>query len=122
MSTKRGFYYKEGTDDQLCIDQTTVKQVIDRLSSPATPFVLYSFKQFQANIASYQAALQQLAPTRARLSYSLKANYNPHLLPILKAAKCMVTTVSAGEMQLALSNGFEVRSDRFCSFGILRLF
>jgi diaminopimelate decarboxylase len=108
MATKHGFYYKDGHDDRLRIDQTTVKQVIDRLSSPQTPFVLYSLKQLQHNVTAYQQALRQLAPVRARLSYSMKANYNPHLLPILKSAKCMLTTVSGGEMQLALSNGFEV--------------
>jgi diaminopimelate decarboxylase len=116
MPTKCGFDYNQARDDRLCIDQTSVKQVIDRLSNPVTPFVLYSFNQFQDNIRTYQQALETLVPTRARLSYSLKANYNPHLLPFLKTAKCMLTTVSGGEMQLALSNGFEVRRTRvFCA-------
>jgi diaminopimelate decarboxylase len=107
MTTKVGFYYKEGHDDRLFLDQTSVKQIIERLSSPPTPFVLYSFKQFLQNIDNYQQALNELAPIRARLSYSMKANYNPYLLPILKSAKVMLTTVSGGEMQLALSTGFE---------------
>ncbi|CAF3275725.1 unnamed protein product, partial [Rotaria sp. Silwood2] len=110
MTTKYGFYYKEGHDEPLFIDQTPVKQIIERLSSPPTPFVLYSLKQFRHNIDTYQQALNKLAPIRARLSYSMKANYNPHLLPILKSAKTMLTTVSGGEMQLALSNGFEPSS------------
>ncbi|CAF3071569.1 unnamed protein product [Rotaria sp. Silwood2] len=110
MTTKYGFYYKEGHDEPLFIDQTPVKQIIERLSSPSTPFVLYSLKQFRHNIDTYQQALNKLAPIRARLSYSMKANYNPHLLPILKSAKTMLTTVSGGEMQLALSNGFEPSS------------
>ena len=82
--------------------------MIDRLSSPPTPFVLYSLKQFRRNVDTYQQALRALEPVRARLSYSMKANYNPHLLPILKSARVMLTTVSGGEMQLALSHGFEV--------------
>ncbi|CAF4450586.1 unnamed protein product, partial [Adineta steineri] len=107
MSTKHGFYYKEGHEERLFIDSTPVKQVIDRLSSPPTPFILYSLNQFQHNVNTYQHALNDLAPIRARLSYSMKANYNPHLLSILKSSKVMLTTVSGGEMQLALSNGFE---------------
>lgn len=110
MTTKHGFYYKEGHEDRLFLDQTPVKQIIDRLSSPPTPLVLYSFNQFRHNIQSYQQALNDLAPIRARLSYSMKANYNPHLLPILKSSKVMLTTVSGGEMQLALANGFEASS------------
>jgi diaminopimelate decarboxylase len=108
MAAKHGFYYKEGHDDRLFIDRTPVKQVIERLSSPPTPFALYSLEKFRYNIDTYQQALNELTPIRARLSYSMKANYNPHLLPILKSAKVMLTTVSGGEMQLALSNGFEV--------------
>jgi len=108
MAAKYGFYYKkDGRDDRLFLDQTPVKQIIERLSSPPTPFSLYSFNQFRHNINSYQRALNDLEPIRARLSYSMKANYNPHLLPILKSSKVMLTTVSGGEMQLALSNGFE---------------
>lgn len=108
MTTKHGFYYKEGHNDRLFIDQIQVKQVIDRLSSPPTPFVLYSLNQFCHNVETYKHALKELAPIRARLSYSMKANYNPHLLTILKSEKVMLTTVSGGEMQLALSKGFEV--------------
>jgi diaminopimelate decarboxylase len=107
MATKHGFYYKEGYDDRLFLDQTPVKQIIERLSSPPTPFVLYSLNQFCHNINTYQQSLNDLAPIRARLSYSMKANYNPHLFPILKSAKVMLTTVSDGELQLALSNSFE---------------
>lgn len=106
-TTNIGFYYKEGHEDRLFLDQTSIKQILDRLSSPATPFVLYSLKQFQQNIQRYQNALQELSPIRARLAYSMKANYNPHLLPILKSTNVMLTTVSGGEMQLALSNGFQ---------------
>jgi diaminopimelate decarboxylase len=107
MTTKVGFYYKEGHEDRLFLDQTPIKQIIERLSYPPTPFALYSFNQFRQNINSYQQAFNQLLPIRARLSYSMKANYNPHLLPILKSSNVMLTTVSGGEMQLALSNGFE---------------
>jgi diaminopimelate decarboxylase len=114
MATQHGFYYKEGHDSRLFIDQTTVTQVIDRLSSPSTPFVLYSLDQFRHNVDTYQQALTELAPIRGRLSYSMKANYNPHLLSILKSSKVMLTTVSAGEMQLALSTGFEVSSRNNC--------
>ena len=108
MSVKHGFYYKEGHDDRLFVDLTPVKQIIDRLSAPPTPFVFYSLKQFQLNIDTYQQALHELSPIRTRLSYSMKANYNPHLLSILKSSKVMLTTVSGGEMQLALSTGFDV--------------
>jgi diaminopimelate decarboxylase len=107
MTTKVGFYYKEGHEDRLFLDQTPIKQIIERLSYPPTPFALYSFNQFRQNINSYQQAFNQLLPIRTRLSYSMKANYNPHLLPILKSSNVMLTTVSGGEMQLALSNGFE---------------
>jgi hypothetical protein len=31
----------------------------------------------------------------------------------LKSARCMLTTVSGGEMQLALANGFEVSARSF---------
>ena len=106
-TTKVGFYYKEGHEDRLFLDQTSIKQILDRLSSPTTPLILYSLNQFRENIQRYQHALEQLSPTRARLSYSMKANYNPHLLPILRSANVMLTTVSGGEMQLALSNGFQ---------------
>ena len=108
MELPCGFHYQEGHNDRLFIDQTAVRQVIDRLSSPPTPFILYSLKQFSRNVDTYQQALRTLEPVRARLSYSMKANYNPHLLPILKSARVMLTTVSGGEMQLALSQGFEV--------------
>lgn len=108
MAATYGFYYKEGHDDPLFMDQTSVKLIIERLSSPPTPFLLYSLKQFRHNIETYQNELHKLLPIRARLSYSMKANYNPHLLPILKSTKVMLTTVSGGEMQLALSTGFEV--------------
>jgi diaminopimelate decarboxylase len=108
MATKHGFYYKEENDDRLFIDQTSVKQVIERISNPTTPLILCILNQFRHNIDVYQQTLNDLAPIRARLSYSMKANYNPHLLSILKDAKVMLTTVSGGEMQLALSNGFDV--------------
>lgn len=111
MAAKHGFYYNKNHDNRLYMDETSVKQIIERLSSPPTPFVLYSLNQFSHNVHTYQHALAELAPIRARLSYSMKANYNPHLLTILKASRVMLTTVSGGEMQLALSSGFEVNSN-----------
>ncbi|UJR14860.1 hypothetical protein I4U23_001845 [Adineta vaga] len=111
MTTKHGFYYNDDDDDdRLYMDQTSVTQIIERLSEPPTPFVLYSLKQFSHNVHAYQHALTELAPLRCRLSYSMKANYNPHLLTILKSSAVMLTTVSGGEMQLALSTGFEPSS------------
>ena len=111
MTVKHGFYYNNNHDDHLYMDETPIKQIIERLSSPPTPFVLYSLKQFSYNVSTYQHALAELAPIRTRLSYSMKANYNPHLLTILKSSRVMLTTVSGGEMQLALSSGFEVNSN-----------
>ncbi|CAF1430229.1 unnamed protein product [Adineta ricciae] len=110
MTVKHGFYYNKNHDDHLYMDETSIKQIIERLSSPPTPFVLYSLKQFSHNVSTYQHALAELAPMRTQLSYSMKANYNPHLLTILKSSRVMLTTVSGGEMQLALSSGFEPSS------------
>ncbi|CAF4231131.1 unnamed protein product, partial [Rotaria magnacalcarata] len=73
MTAKYGFYYEEGHDDSLFMDQTSVKLIIERLSSPPTPFVLYSLNQFRQNIDKYQNELHKLAPIRGRLSYSMKA-------------------------------------------------
>ena len=108
MTTNYGFNFKGVYDDRLFIDRIPVEHVIKRLSSPTTPFLLYSLKQFRHNIDAYEKAFKKHSPIPAHLSYSMKANYNPHLLSILKCAKVKLTTVSSGEMQLALSYGFEV--------------
>lgn len=108
MEQIKGFAYGTIDDDRLFIDRTAVEEIAENIQ---TPFVLYSFGKFRQNVLDYKDALNQFRPVETHLSYSVKANYNPHLLKILRSFNTMLTTVSEAEIQLAFSSGFPVSSE-----------
>ena len=46
------------------------------------PYFVYSKSQLSANVKSYLTALESL-PATSVLNFSLKANYNPHLIKVM---------------------------------------
>ena len=68
----------------------------------STPCFIYSRQQLLNNISKYKEAF----PSNTIIGFSLKSNFNPHLLKLIHDQGLSVVTVSGYEVQLALNTGF----------------
>jgi diaminopimelate decarboxylase len=110
MENNGSFYYDlKGT---LCCGSNSIRDIISSLpKSIQTPFFLYSKKRIVNNFMSYKTAFTNLI-TQSHgidtfISYSLKANFNPHLLKIFKDNGSWCSLVNENELKLALKVGFQ---------------
>ncbi|XP_064107729.1 uncharacterized protein LOC135216387 isoform X2 [Macrobrachium nipponense] len=102
-----GWEYKRGTlhCNGLSLEELRLRlrQKYGHLGSPA---FVYSSGILRENVKKYKDALQPLGG-RGKLSYSLKANSNPHVVKELRdAGVTAATTVSGNEILMALKCGF----------------
>merc|ERR1712131_151547 len=70
------------------------------------PYFVYSKVQLSENVEYYLEALGSI-PADTWLNFSMKANYNPHLIETMKDSGLTgATCVSINEVRLALKLGF----------------
>jgi diaminopimelate decarboxylase len=73
----------------------------------ASPFFVYSKQQIVENVDAYRSAFAS-ANIPYLIGYSLKANYNPHILRLITSApQTGVVAVSGHEVQLAIAEGID---------------
>ncbi|KAL8585114.1 hypothetical protein ACOMHN_013130 [Nucella lapillus] len=82
----------------------------------ASPAFVYSRRQIENNVREFYDAFRRL-PVPAKLHFSMKSNYNIHILKLIRSLGCGVTLVSGTEMQVALAAGFEPRQMVFNGSG-----
>ncbi|MGH7336749.1 MAG: alanine racemase, partial [Myxococcota bacterium] len=70
-----------------------------------TPLYLYDGDRIVANYRRIDAAFRAVYP-KTRIHYALKANSNPAVIALLRAAGAGAEIVSEGELELALALGF----------------
>ncbi len=100
------FYYK---GDELYCEDVPIRKIADEFG---TPVYIYSKAQIIENFKTLQNFLRS-----SEIFYALKANSNPSLLKILKELGAGADTVSAGEIYIALSAGFEPKEISFTGVG-----
>jgi diaminopimelate decarboxylase len=69
-----------------------------------TPFYLYDANYI---LSKYELLKQYLSWDKLKIFYAMKANYNPHLLQIMKENGFYLDTVSPAEVILAIKMGFD---------------
>ena len=74
------------------------------LEPSLTPCYVYSKAQIIANIKAYQHAFSSIS---SLIGFSMKANYTPEILKIMREQGLSIITGSGFEIQLALKCGFE---------------
>lgn len=102
------FVYRE---DYLYCENVNLKEFAEQHE---TPFYLYSRQQIEANC---NAVLQTGQGLPFMACYALKANYNPHLLAIIRDCGFGADVVSGGELQFALRLGFAPQKIVFAGVG-----
>jgi diaminopimelate decarboxylase len=70
-----------------------------------SPFYLYSKTQLKKNYLRYKEAVKNVEC--AFICYSLSANNNLHILKLLASMGSGAVVVSANEIEIALSAGFD---------------
>lgn len=110
MDNNGSFYYD--VEDKLYCGTTSLRDIISSIpSSIQTPFFLYSKERIINNFMSYKTAFTNLITKPfgidTFISYSLKANFNPHLLKIFKDHNSWCSLVNENELKLALKVGFK---------------
>jgi diaminopimelate decarboxylase len=72
-----------------------------------TPFYLYSKTQIINNFLNYKNSFENLPNiVETNISYSVKANYNPHILKLLQKNQSWCSLVNGNELELCLKCGF----------------
>lgn len=94
----------------LFCEQVKLKDVQVQLESTFTecpsPAFVYSKAQVVDNVQSYKAGLEA-SRLPYQLGYSMKANYNPEIVKLLKDQGCSMVCVSGTEILLALRLGVD---------------
>ena len=73
------------SENYLNINNTRISELIPKIIKKfniKTPFYLYRKKQLLKNFLSYKTSFNERFDTNVDISYSVKANFNPHLLKI----------------------------------------
>ncbi|MBR4966476.1 MAG: diaminopimelate decarboxylase [Lachnospiraceae bacterium] len=76
----------------------------------ATPFYIYDMNYI---INKYEHLKMCFPHTKVRIFYAMKANYNPHILHIMKEHNFYLDTVSPAEVILARKIGFDAKNILF---------
>lgn len=101
----------------LYIDELSVETFAEKINLEDPVFV-YSEKALIANVENYLSGLKALK-CKTQLNFSMKSNFNPAIIKILKAAGVSgLTTVSGGELELA-KESFQLKLTRLESSCVL---
>lgn len=95
-------------DGYLYCEDVCIKSLQENLQqslAQASPVFLFSKAAIIDNIEQYQNALSN-ETIAYKLGYSMKANFNPHILQIFQEKGLTAITVSGHEVLLALEMGF----------------
>ncbi|PKN00691.1 MAG: diaminopimelate decarboxylase [Elusimicrobia bacterium HGW-Elusimicrobia-1] len=90
------FVYK---NRNLCVDGISLKSIARKVG---TPFFIYSRDNIERRILDYKKGL---ASVRHLLCYAVKANSNPAVLKVIRAAGCGADITSGGELYAAMAAG-----------------
>lgn len=97
----------EQKNGQWMVQQVPLAQFLER---ERRPFYLYDLNDARTRARAFMK-------TGAKIHYAMKANSHPRLLKMLAAEGLGVDVVSLGEMQKALSCGFEAKKIIFSGVG-----
>ena len=98
------------SENYLNINNTRISELIPKIIKKfniKTPFYLYSKKQLLKNFLSYKTSFNERFDTNVDISYSVKANFNPHLLKIFQKNQSWCSLVNGNELELCLKCGFK---------------
>jgi len=79
------------------------KQIADKLQKFETPFYLYDINLLRQTLEGVTALASKYI---FKLHYAIKANYDAHLLAVIKEFGLGIDCASAGEVRCAIENGF----------------
>lgn len=88
-------------DRDYYIQKISIKSICDRYE---TPFYLYDVDYM---LSKYEQLKKYLHWNKLRIYYAMKANYNPHLLQVMKEHGFYLDAVSPAEVILAVKLGFD---------------
>ena len=101
LSLRKGYLFCED------VGVRDVQDGLRAVQTPCSPFFMYSKAQLRANVLAYKTALQE-GNIPHLLGYSIKANYSPHVLAMVREFGCTAAVaVSGNEIILALRVGFK---------------
>ena len=79
------------------------RQVADKLQKFQTPFYLYDIELLRQTLESASAVASRY---NFKLHYAIKANYDPHILAVIKEYGFGIDCASGGEVRCAIESGF----------------
>ena len=86
--------------ETLFVEDLPVENLAEKINLEDPVFV-YSEKALRNNVANYLSGLKVLK-SATQLNFSMKSNFNPAVIRILRSAGVTgLTTVSGGELELA---------------------
>jgi len=97
--------YYDGAD--YCMQSMKLKEISENVQ---TPFYVYDMNYI---IDKYQKLKSCFKWDNVRLFYAMKANFNPHILKIMKECGFCLDTVSPAEVILAKKIGFDSKDILF---------
>jgi len=80
------------------------RQIADKLQKFETPFYLYDINLLRQTLESATALASKYG---FKMHYAIKANYDPHILSVIKEFGLGIDCASAGEIRCAIEAGFD---------------
>lgn len=90
------------------------KKIVEKLSAYRTPFYLYDVELLHRTL---QCAVEQSARYGYHIHYALKANFDDHLLDVIRSYGLGVDCVSGNEVRKAIESGFDPRKVVYAGVG-----
>lgn len=90
------------------------KKIVEKLSAYRTPFYLYDVELLHRTL---QCAVEQSARYGYHIHYALKANFDDHLLDVIRGYGLGVDCVSGNEVRKAIESGFDPRKVVYAGVG-----
>lgn len=90
------------------------KKIVGKLASQNTPFYLYDVELLRRTL---QSAVEQSARYGYHIHYALKANFDDHLLDVIRSYGLGVDCVSGNEVRKAIESGFDPRKVVYAGVG-----
>jgi diaminopimelate decarboxylase len=105
-----GLFYADNGD--LCFGEEKSFSLLRLASSRSSPFYAYDVDGMRSRVRALKAAYPGIQP-----HYAMKANGSPRLLHTFREEGTGVDVVSAGEIRIALKNGFQPADVIFSGVG-----
>ena len=90
------------------------KKIVEKLRAYRTPFYLYDVELLHRTL---QCAVEQSARYGYHIHYALKANFDDHLLDVIRSYGLGVDCVSGNEVRKAIESGFDPRKVVYAGVG-----